>query len=137
MGIIAIKVLRGLVGKDASAKELFEYIWTENGVNSAMVGHVGMKPLNENIKLVIDSELTCKSEFPSWKQSGRVLKNINNDLYNKILQFQNFNDFKKLRIYNIQLKQRIISILKNNGFSEHEINDWENCNLEKITFQYR
>lgn len=92
---------------------------------------------NENIKLAIDSELTCKSEFPSWKQSGRVLKNINNDLYNKILQFQNFNDFKKLRVYNIKLKQHIVSILKNNGFSEHEINDWENCNLEKITFQYK
>jgi uncharacterized protein len=53
IGVIAIKVLRGLVGKDASPKELFEYVWTENGVNSAMIGHVGMKLLNENIKQAI------------------------------------------------------------------------------------
>jgi aryl-alcohol dehydrogenase-like predicted oxidoreductase len=54
MGVIAIKVIRGLVGKDASSKELFEYVWTENSVNSAMIGHVGMKFLNENIKLAVN-----------------------------------------------------------------------------------
>jgi hypothetical protein len=91
---------------------------------------------NENIKLIIDSELTCKLRFPSWKQFGRVLKKVNNDLYNEILQYQNFNDFKELSFYNMQLKKHITNILKNNGFTKNEINNWENCNLEKITFQY-
>ena len=50
-GIIAMKVMRNIVGVEATAKELFEYAWTEGGVASAMVGHFGIEPLEENIKL--------------------------------------------------------------------------------------
>ncbi len=51
VGVIAMKVMRNLVGKKATAKELFEYVWTQKGVASAMVGHYGMDPLKENIAL--------------------------------------------------------------------------------------
>jgi aryl-alcohol dehydrogenase-like predicted oxidoreductase len=53
IGIIAIKVLRDIVGKAAKPAELFEYVWTEAGVNAAMVAHVGMKTFEENIKLAV------------------------------------------------------------------------------------
>jgi predicted aldo/keto reductase-like oxidoreductase len=53
VGVIAIKVLRDIVGKDAKAAELFEYVWTDKNVAGAMVGHVGMKIFEENIKLAV------------------------------------------------------------------------------------
>jgi len=53
VGVIAIKVLRDLVGKDAKTSELFEYVWTESHVSAAMIGHTGMKTLEENIKLAV------------------------------------------------------------------------------------
>ena len=53
VGVATIKVFRGLIGKDATAEELLEYIWTENHVSSAMIGHYGMNVLEENIKLAI------------------------------------------------------------------------------------
>ncbi len=54
VGVMTIKVLRGLIGKGATVKELFEYSWTANQVASAMVGHVGTETLEENIKLAIE-----------------------------------------------------------------------------------
>ncbi|HUX94876.1 MAG TPA: aldo/keto reductase [Bacteroidales bacterium] len=53
VGIIAIKVMRDIVGKDAKPGELFEYVWTEGNVTAAMVGHTGIKTLEENIKLAV------------------------------------------------------------------------------------
>jgi len=72
MGVIAIKVLRDLVGKDATSKELFEYVWTENSVNSAMVGHVGMKVLNENLKLAIDYGKTNQASIDRREMELRL-----------------------------------------------------------------
>lgn len=53
VGVIAIKVMRDIVGKDAKPVELFEYVWTEGNVAAAMVGHTGMKTLEENIKIAV------------------------------------------------------------------------------------
>lgn len=53
VGIIATKVMRGVVGVAASAKELFEYAWSQEGVTSTLIGHYGMDTLEENIKLAI------------------------------------------------------------------------------------
>lgn len=53
VGVIAIKVMRDIVGKDAKSSELFDYVWGEAHVASAMVGHTGMKTLDENIKLAV------------------------------------------------------------------------------------
>ena len=54
VGIIAIKVVRDLKGKDATAKELLEYAWTKNHVSSALTGYYGLNTLKENIKLAIE-----------------------------------------------------------------------------------
>lgn len=53
VGVIAIKVMRDIVGKDAKPSELFDYVWNEAHVSSAMVGHTGMKILDENIKTAV------------------------------------------------------------------------------------
>ncbi len=53
VGVIAIKVLRDIVGKDAKTSELFDYVWGDAHVNSAMIGHTGMKTLEENIKIAL------------------------------------------------------------------------------------
>ena len=51
MGIVAFKVMRDIVGKEATAKELLEYCWSREGVATALMGHVGMGPLEENLRL--------------------------------------------------------------------------------------
>jgi uncharacterized protein len=48
-GVLAMKVLRDIVGKTASTKELLEYAWTHDGVSAALVGHYGIDLLKENI----------------------------------------------------------------------------------------
>ncbi len=53
VGVIAMKVMRNLVGKKATAQELFEYAWTQEGVASAVVGHYGKDPIDENIKIAM------------------------------------------------------------------------------------
>ncbi len=51
MGVIAMKVMRDIVGEAATPRELLEYAWTQEGVASATVGHWGIEPLQENIKI--------------------------------------------------------------------------------------
>lgn len=62
VGVITIKVLRGLIGKGATVKELFEYIWETNKIATANIGHVGTETLEENIKLAIEYG---KNNFPT------------------------------------------------------------------------
>jgi len=50
-GVIAMKVMRDIVGQDATPKELLKYAWTQPGVASATVGHWGIETLQENIKI--------------------------------------------------------------------------------------
>ncbi len=51
VGVISIKVLRDIVGKDATAEELLAYSWTTHQVSSALIGHYGIKTLKENIRI--------------------------------------------------------------------------------------
>jgi uncharacterized protein len=51
VGVIAMKLMRGIVGETAKASELFHYAWTQPGVATAVVGHVGMQHLEENIRI--------------------------------------------------------------------------------------
>lgn len=93
---------------------------------------------NENIKLFIDAVLVQSNEYPQYKWFGGVLKRKNKRLYNTILSAQkNISDIKKIKKYNGILKLGFVKILKSNNFSQKEINNWESCNLQKITFQYR
>ena len=54
VGVIAMKAMRNIVGKDATAKELLEYVWNQQGVASAVVGHYKMETLEENIRLALE-----------------------------------------------------------------------------------
>jgi len=51
VGVVAMKLMRDIVGEAATPKELLEYAWTQEGVASATVGHWGMETLQENLKL--------------------------------------------------------------------------------------
>lgn len=50
-GAIAMKVMRDIVGVAATPKELLSYAWTQAGVASATVGHWGMEPLLDNLRI--------------------------------------------------------------------------------------
>jgi predicted aldo/keto reductase-like oxidoreductase len=53
VGVIAMKTVRGLIGKKgATPKKLLQYVLDQEGVASAVVGHYGMKVLEENVRLV-------------------------------------------------------------------------------------
>jgi uncharacterized protein len=49
VGVIAMKVIRG-VEETATVPELLQYVWRQPGVASAVIGHVGMKNLEQNIQ---------------------------------------------------------------------------------------
>lgn len=51
MGVVAMKLMRDIVGEAATPKELLEYAWTQEGVASATVGHWGIETLRENLRL--------------------------------------------------------------------------------------
>ncbi len=51
MGVIAMKLMRDIVGEAATPRELLEYAWTQEGVASATVGHWGIETLQENIRI--------------------------------------------------------------------------------------
>lgn len=92
---------------------------------------------NENIKLVADSTLVNHGEFPQYKWFGGILKLKSQKLYKEIIQAQHIKDFTEIERHNVKFRRSIVNTLKRNGFTEAEINNWENCNLERITFQYR
>ena len=50
-GVIAMKVMRFLVGEEASPEELFSYGMSLDGVASVIVGHVGKRQLRDNIRM--------------------------------------------------------------------------------------
>lgn len=54
IGVIAMKVMRNLVGKQASAQELLGYGLSQAGVASAVVGHVGSATMEENVRLAVE-----------------------------------------------------------------------------------
>jgi aryl-alcohol dehydrogenase-like predicted oxidoreductase len=53
-GVLAMKVMRDIVGKKATARELLQYAWTEKGVATAVIGHKGIEPLEENYRLALE-----------------------------------------------------------------------------------
>jgi len=53
VGVIAMKTVRGLVGrKGVKASDLLQYVLDQEGVASAVVGHYGMDILEANVKIV-------------------------------------------------------------------------------------
>lgn len=62
VGVVAMKLMRDIVGKEATAKELMNYALSEPGVATATIAHTGMRVLNENIPLA--------TEFDAGKQAS-------------------------------------------------------------------
>jgi len=52
VGVIAMKVMRDIVGSAATPAELLRYALSQDGVASALVGHHGMETLEENVGIV-------------------------------------------------------------------------------------
>ena len=51
MGVIAMKAMRDIVGKNATSWELLEHTWSLKGVSTVFVGHNGLQTIQENIRL--------------------------------------------------------------------------------------
>jgi aryl-alcohol dehydrogenase-like predicted oxidoreductase len=63
IGIIAMKVMRDIVGKDVTPRELMNYGLSQKGVATANIAHFGSKTLEENTRLVKEFALESKSEL--------------------------------------------------------------------------
>jgi aryl-alcohol dehydrogenase-like predicted oxidoreductase len=50
-GVIAMKAMRDIVGKNATSRELLEHTWSLKGVSTVFVGHNGLQTIQENIRL--------------------------------------------------------------------------------------
>ncbi len=66
-GVMAMKLMRDLVGKEASSGELFNYALSLDGVSTGLIGHAGMDPLAENIQ-VAQSFTTGNFDFHKRKE---------------------------------------------------------------------
>ncbi len=74
VGVIAMKALRDIVGKDATPKELLEYVWSQEGVSSALVGHFGIKSLQENLQLAREFSKTGISNINRKELEQRMAR---------------------------------------------------------------
>lgn len=63
IGILAMKVMKNLVGTEATAKELLYYALTQEGVASGLIAHFGMDVLEENVRLAKDFSAIKKSSI--------------------------------------------------------------------------
>lgn len=61
MGVLAMKVMRNIVGDETTPDELIRYALSREGVASALIGHHGMSTLEENIGIV--QNLAAGEEF--------------------------------------------------------------------------
>jgi len=52
VGVMAMKVMRDIVGQSATAEELLAYALSLDGVATALIGHHGMPTLEENVRIV-------------------------------------------------------------------------------------
>jgi predicted aldo/keto reductase-like oxidoreductase len=52
VGVLAMKVMRDIVGSSAGPEELLRYALAQEGVASALVGHHGIATMEENIRIV-------------------------------------------------------------------------------------
>jgi hypothetical protein len=51
VGVLAMKVMRDIVGEAATSNELMRYALSQKGVASALIGHHGMPILQENMEI--------------------------------------------------------------------------------------
>jgi uncharacterized protein len=51
VGVIAMKLMKGIVGVSATASECLRYGWTQPGVATTVIAHQGIANLEENVRL--------------------------------------------------------------------------------------
>jgi aryl-alcohol dehydrogenase-like predicted oxidoreductase len=71
VGVLAMKIMRDVVGKNTPPQELLNYAWTLPGVASAVVGHHRSNTLQENISIA--RQLTTSSienfdRYSAWHE---------------------------------------------------------------------
>jgi predicted aldo/keto reductase-like oxidoreductase len=72
MGIMAMKVMRDIVGKEATPEELIRYALSQEGVATACIGHFGMETLEENARLVKEFATTKKTGLDNHELETRL-----------------------------------------------------------------
>ena len=72
VGIVAMKLMRGIVGNNAPASDLLYYAWTQPGVASAVVGHVGMDPMEENLRIALSYSPQRADAFDRRRLEARL-----------------------------------------------------------------
>ena len=72
VGVVAMKVMRDLVGNGATPRELLTYALSQQGVASAVIGHVGIETLEENAKLAKEIAAADQTAFASKALENRL-----------------------------------------------------------------
>ncbi len=62
VGVIAMKTMRGIVENAGNPGECLNYAWSQPGVATAVVGHVGMANLDQNIQLALTYKAQSQTE---------------------------------------------------------------------------
>lgn len=75
LGVLAMKVMRNVVGQHATARELINYTLSLKGVASACIGHHGIEVFKENVQLVKNYQSTPESENRNY-QLGKKLQHL-------------------------------------------------------------
>ncbi len=71
-GVIAMKVMRNIVGKGVSVEDLLGYAWGQEGVSSALIGHFGIDPLKENIQNALKLKQSDLANLNREEQESRL-----------------------------------------------------------------
>jgi aryl-alcohol dehydrogenase-like predicted oxidoreductase len=74
MGVLAMKVMRDIVGESATPKELLGYALSQEGVATALVGHHGMATLEENVAIVHELAWSGHGELASAERRRLELR---------------------------------------------------------------
>jgi aryl-alcohol dehydrogenase-like predicted oxidoreductase len=69
-GVLAMKVMRNIVGSPASPEELLGYALSQEGVATALIGHHGMATLEENARIVSASARESAPDMTSAEQTN-------------------------------------------------------------------
>jgi len=71
-GVLAMKVMRNIVGKGVSVEDLLGYAWGHEGVASALIAHYGMDPLKENIQKALNFKEDGIASLNREEQESRL-----------------------------------------------------------------
>ena len=72
VGVFAMKVMRDVVGSEATADELMAYALGQDGIASACIGHFGLNTLEDNIRIVSERNSTAKAQVDFEEMESRL-----------------------------------------------------------------